>query len=58
MSGWNLGQLLADLHEHVEAGLTRSRRSLGHPVAKGDASEAVWLEMLQGYLPHRYRADP
>ena len=30
--------------------------TMGHPVAKGDSSEAVWLEMLQGYLPQRYQA--
>jgi hypothetical protein len=27
-----------------------------HPVAKGDASEKVWLTLLQNYLPQRYQA--
>jgi len=29
---------------------------MGHSVAKGDASEGVWLELLQTYLPKRYQA--
>jgi hypothetical protein len=28
---------------------------MGHPVLKGDASETVWLDLLQSYLPERYR---
>ena len=32
------------------------RKSFGHPVTKGDASEKVWLELLQTYLPKRYQA--
>ena len=29
---------------------------MGHPGAKGDASESVWLQMLNDYLPKRYEA--
>ena len=36
--------------------LLHARGSFGHGGTKGDASEAVWLELLQGYLPERYRA--
>ena len=32
------------------------RKSFGHPGTKGDASEKVWLELLQTYLPRRYEA--
>ncbi len=32
------------------------RQSFGHPRTKGDASEKVWLELLQTYLPQRYQA--
>jgi hypothetical protein len=28
---------------------------MGHTVAKGDAAEAVWVELLSKYLPQRYR---
>ncbi len=57
MSGtWDLRQLLADLHHDIEQRLAISRRSLGHPVSKGDASEGVWLELLRTYLPKRYEA--
>ncbi len=28
---------------------------MGHPVAKGDASEGVWLKLLETYLPYRYQ---
>lgn len=52
---WSLEDLLAELHQSVSEQLERSRRTLGHSVAKGDASEAVWLELLGKYLPKRYR---
>jgi hypothetical protein len=29
---------------------------IGHPGSKGDASEGVWIEMLDRYLPKRYQA--
>jgi hypothetical protein len=53
---WSLPQLLAGLHEEVQSRLDLSRKTMGHPVAKGDASEGVWLAMLQTYLPRRYQA--
>ena len=56
MSEWSLAQLLAGLHDDIQERLGRVRKSFGHPGAKGDASEGVWLEMLKTYLPQRYRA--
>jgi hypothetical protein len=57
MSGWSLPQLLAGLHNDIENRLAIARKSFGHPVTKGDASERVWLELLKTYLPHRYQAE-
>nr|WP_269765725.1 DUF6602 domain-containing protein [Burkholderia ubonensis] len=57
MSGWSLPVLLASLHDDIQHRLQTTRKSFGHPDAKGDASEAVWLELLKTYLPERYRAD-
>lgn len=54
---WSLETLLRSLHEDISHRLATARGSLAHPVAKGDASEAVWLELFQQYLPMRYRAD-
>ena len=56
MSDWSLSQLLADLHSDLEARLGIARRSFAHSVTKGDASERIWLELLQNYLPQRYQA--
>ena len=56
MSEWSLSMLLAGLHENIERQLSLTRSTIGHSVAKGDASEAVWLELLQTYLPKRYQA--
>lgn len=56
MSNWSLVKLLSGLHDDIEARLAIARKTLDHPVAKGDASEAIWLELLQTYLPQRYRA--
>ncbi|MEM0954902.1 MAG: DUF6602 domain-containing protein [Pseudomonadota bacterium] len=54
MTKWNLAVLFESLHEDIQNRLHRARKSIGHPGAKGDASEEVWLELLQQYLPTRY----
>ena len=56
MSEWSLEQLLAGLHDDIQQRLETVRKSFGHPGTKGDASESVWLELLNKYLPERYRA--
>jgi len=40
----------------IQQKLETVRKSFGHPGTKGDASEKVWLELLQTYLPRRYQA--
>ena len=45
MSEWSLAQLLAGLHDDIQERLGRVRKSFGHPSVKGNASEAVWLEL-------------
>lgn len=56
MTDWSLSVLLAGLHDDIQQKLEIVRKSLGHPVSKGNASETVWLELLQTYLPKRYQA--
>jgi hypothetical protein len=56
VSAWSLPQLLAGLHDDIEHRLSTARKVFAHPGTKGHASEGVWLEMLQTYLPHRYQA--
>ncbi len=57
MTTWSLTQLLFSLHDDIEHRLQIARQSFGHPGTKGDASEKVWLELLQTYLPQRYQAE-
>jgi hypothetical protein len=57
MRDWSLPKILANLHKDIESKLHIARESFGHPVSAGDASEAVWLELLTKYLPKRYMAD-
>lgn len=57
MSDWSLSVLLANLHEDIQARLARARSSFNHPGVKGDASENVWLSLLQTYLPERYQVE-
>ncbi len=57
MTGWSLTQLLSGLHEDIQSRLEIARKSFAHPGTKGDASEGVWLELLQTYLPKRYQAE-
>ena len=53
---WSLPNILASLHEAIETELRRARETLGHPTEKGDASESIWIEVLNRYLPRRYEA--
>jgi len=55
MSDWSLSQLLASLHEDIQERLGRVRKTIGHPGSKGDASENVWIDLLDRYLPTRYQ---
>lgn len=57
MANWSLETLLHSLHDDIHQRLHTARKTFGHPGTKGDASEAVWLELLQTYLPERYRAE-
>lgn len=57
MTDWSLSQLLSGLHDDIQRRLETVRKTFGHPGTKGDASEKIWLELLQTYLPQRYRAD-
>ena len=56
MTQMNLAGLLADLHDDLQQQLERSRRAFSHPTSKGDATESVWLELFNTYLPARYKA--
>lgn len=56
MPEWSLPTVLETLHDEVQQDLTSARRALAHPVAKGTASENVWLMLLKDYLPKRYQA--
>ena len=56
MSEWSLKRLLANLHDDIQRRLETARQSFAHPGTKGDASESVWLKLLNTYLPERYRA--
>jgi hypothetical protein len=56
MTDWSLSVLLAGLHDDIQRKLETVRQSFGHPTTKGDATEKVWLELLQTYLPQRYQA--
>ncbi len=55
MSDWSLSQLLASLHEDIQRRLATVRKTINHPGSKGDASENVWISMLDLYLPKRYQ---
>lgn len=57
MTEWSLSKLLAGMHDDIQQRLSIARTALAHPGTKGDASEKIWLELLQKYLPQRYQAD-
>lgn len=53
MSSWSIQELFADFHKKMQGELETARK-LGHPTDKGDASEQVWIDVLNAYLPKRY----
>lgn len=53
---WSLPILLEELNASVTADLQRARKTLGHPTDLGDASEEIWIELFNKYLPRRYHA--
>jgi hypothetical protein len=57
MNDWSLAHLLSGLHDEIERRLSVAREAFAHPGTKGDASERVWLELFQTYLPRRYQAE-
>jgi hypothetical protein len=56
MNDWSLPNLLANLHQSIEDELRRARETLGHSTEKGDASETVWIDVLNNHLPRRYES--
>jgi len=54
---WSLKELLEGLHDDIHTRLETVRKTINHPGTKGDASEGIWLELLNKYLPERYRAE-
>jgi len=53
---WSLTDLLSDLHADIEERLAKVRKTLKHAPSKGAASEQVWLDLFNRYLPKRYCA--
>ncbi len=53
----NIRDIFLGLQEQMRAKLSLNRKILTHPVAKGDATELEWIDMLSAYLPSRYRTD-
>ncbi|MGO7535946.1 hypothetical protein ELH26_12115 [Rhizobium leguminosarum] len=53
---WSLPILLDELNASVTADLQRARKTLGHPTDLGDATEEIWIDLFNKYLPRRYHA--
>jgi hypothetical protein len=51
-----LRTIFLNLQKQMIAKLTTNRESIIHPGTKGNASEFSWIDMLNSYLPKRYRA--
>ena len=51
----DIREIFLGLQNQMASRLTLNKRILTHPVAKGDASELEWVEMLNAYLPKRYQ---
>ncbi|GAB3442402.1 DUF6602 domain-containing protein [Insolitispirillum peregrinum] len=52
---WDLPSIFKAIHDDIVLDLETSRCNLKHPGDKGDASEQVWIDLLNNYLPRRYQ---
>ncbi len=50
----NLKNVFLGLQTEMIASLKGTRKTVGHPVAKGNVSENSWRNLLKTYLPNRY----
>lgn len=57
MNEWSLPILLEGLHQDIQQRLAIARGTLAHSGTKGNASENVWRQLLQTYLPQRYQCE-
>lgn len=53
----NIRDIFLGLQKQMRSKLSLNKKILTHPVAKGDACECEWINMLTSYLPSRYRSD-
>lgn len=53
---WSAVDIMRGLAEKVERDLRVARYSIGHAPTMGEATQQVWIRMLETYLPERYRA--
>ncbi len=53
----DLRSIFLNLQEQMISKLSTNRKTILHPGTKGDASELNWIEMLNSYLPQRYKVD-
>lgn len=53
----SLETIFSNLHRDIEHRLAAVNETGVHPTTTGDASEEVWLSLLQRYLPKRYQAE-
>lgn len=56
MSAVDLRHILKHHQEHLLSGLEKSRAIFTNAEAKGDATEFEWTKVIEGFLPHRYKA--
>lgn len=55
MTDWSLQKVFGAIHDDIVKELETARFSLNHSGDKGDASEQVWIDLLNTYLPRRYQ---
>lgn len=51
-----LSDLFSALNSDITFRLETARAAIKHSTSKGDASENIWLDLFNQYLPERYRA--
>lgn len=55
MNEWSLKDIFANMNKDINQRLETTRQSFAHSSTMGDASERVWLDLLETYLPKRYK---
>lgn len=57
MQKWSLSDIFTSINNDIIQQLDAANKIMKHSTSKGDATEGIWIKLLNDYLPKRYVAS-